>query len=154
MLHADDLAPEVGPLAAFAPDAVAAFTSGRSYRARYRLSENRIQALHTVLADGIARAGAHYGCPAVLTDVDDTAAGIGAWARSQQLSEVVAFAPAVGPVRDGVPRLSNQLAEWGIRLTFIQRASDAHAFAFAGAGFFPFWEKMSRYLRSADSAAL
>ena len=153
-LHADDLAPEVGPLAAFAPDAVAAFTSGRSYRERYHLSENRIQALHTVLADGIARAGAHFGCPAVLTDADDTAAAIGAWARSHQLTEVVAFAPAVGPVRDGVPRLSSQLAEGGIRLTFIQRASDAHAFAFAGAGFFPFWEKMSRHLRSADSAAL
>ena len=151
-LHADDLAPEVGPLAEFASDAVAAFTSERTYREHYRLAENRITALRTVLADGIARAAAYYRCSATLTDADDTATSIGAWARSQQLTEVVAFAPTVGPVGDLVPRLSKHLAEQGIRLTFIQRPSDAHAFALASAGFFPFWEKMSRHLRTADSA--
>lgn len=152
-LHADDLAPEVGPLAEFAPDAVAAFTSERTYRELFRLSENRISALRTVLADGIARAAAHYRCPATLTDADDTAASIVAWARSHHLTEVVAFAPTVGPVRDVVPRLSKQLAELGIRLTLIQRESDAHTFSLASAGFFPFWEKMSRHLRSAESVS-
>ncbi len=151
-LHADDLAPEIGPLAELTPDAVAAFTSERIYRDHYRLSGNRIHALRTVLADGIARASAHYRCPATLTDAADTAASIGAWARSQQLTEIMAFAPTVGPVRDLVPRLSKHLADSGIRLTVIQRASDAHAFALASAGFFPFWEKMSRQLRS-DFAA-
>ncbi len=152
-LHADDLAPEVGPLAKFAPDAVAAFTSERTYREHYRLGQNRIHALRTVLADGIARAAAHYRCPAALSDADDSAVGIVAWVRSQQLTEVVAFAPTVGPVGDLFPRLSKQLAELGIALTLIQRASDAHAFALARAGFFPFWEQMSRHLRSAQSAA-
>ncbi len=147
-LHADDLAPEIGPLAEFAPDAVAAFTSERTYREHYRLGENRIAALRTVLGDGIARAAAHYRCPATLTDADDTAAGIVAWARSQQLTEVVGFAPTVGPVGDLVPRLSKQLAGLGIRLTLIQRESDAHAFRLASSGFFPFWEKMSRHLRT------
>jgi deoxyribodipyrimidine photo-lyase len=147
-LHADDLAPEIGPLAEFAPAAVAAFTSERTYREDYRLGENRIRALHTVLADGIARAAAHYRCPATLTDADDTPVSIGAWARSQQLTEVVAFAPTVGPVRDIVPRLSSHLAEHGIRLTLIRCTSDAHAFRLASGGFFPFWEKMSRHLRS------
>ncbi len=147
-LHADDLAPEIGPLAELAPDAVAAFTSERVYRAHYRLSEIRIRALRTALTDGITRAAAHYGCPSTLADAGDTAASIVAWARSQQLTAVGAFAPTVGPVRDIVPRLSNQLAESGIRLTLIQRASDAHAFRLANAGFFPFWEKMSRHLRS------
>ncbi len=150
-LHAEDLAPEIGPLADFAPDAVAAFTSDRIYRDHYRLSENRIHALRTVLADGMARAAAHHRCPATLTDVDDTAVSIGAWARSEQLTQVVAFAPTIGPVHDIVPRLSNQLAESGIRLTFIRRASDAQAFALASSGFFPFWEKMSRHLRTLDS---
>ncbi len=151
-LHADDLAPEIGPLAELTPDSVAAFTSERIYRDHYRLSGNRIRALRTVLADGIARAAAHYRCPSTLTDAEDTAASIGAWARSQQLTEVVAFAPTVGPVRDLVPRLSTLLADSGFRLTFIQRASDAHAFSLAYAGFFPFWEKMSRHLLS-DFAA-
>jgi len=152
-LHADDLAPEVGPLAEFAPDAVAAFTSERTYRELYRLSEKRVIALRTVLADGIARTAAHYRRPATLTDADDTAASIVAWARSHRLTEVVAFAPTVGPVRDLVPRLSMQLAQFGIRLTLIRRPSDAHAFSLASAGFFPFWEKMSRHLRSVSSSA-
>ena len=145
-LHAEDLAPEIGPLAEFTPCAVAAFTSKRTYCERYRLGENRINALRTVLGDGIARAEAHYQCPSALTDADDTAAGLGDWARSHRLTEVVAFAPTVGPVRDLVPRLSSQLAELGIRLTLIQRPSDAHAFALAGAGFFPFWTKMGKHL--------
>ncbi len=152
-LHADDLTPEVGPLAEFAPVAVAAFTSERIYRAHYRLGESRICALRTVLADGIARAAAHYRCRAVLSDADDTVEGVIAWVRSQQLTEVVAFAPTVGPIRDIIPRLAKELSELGIRLTLIQRASDAHAFSFAGAGFFPFWEKMGHHLRSAGSAA-
>ncbi len=146
-LHADDLAPEIGPLAEFAPDAAAAFSSDRTYREHYRLGENRIRALRTVLADGIARAAAHYRCPAALADADDLAEGIVAWARSHQLMEIVAFAPSVGPVGDLVPRLSSHLVALGIRLTLIQRESDAHAFTLANAGFFPFWEKMSRHLR-------
>jgi hypothetical protein len=34
-----------------------------------------------------------------------------------------------------------------IRLTLIRRPSDEVAFSFATAGFFPFWQKMSRHLR-------
>lgn len=151
-LHAEDLAPELGPLAECAPVAVAAFTSERAYRERYHLSENRIRALRTVLADGITRAGAHYCCPASLTDAEETAAGIAAWAQQQRLTEVVAFAPTVGPVLDLVPLLSQRLAALDIRLTLIRRASDTHAFGLANAGFFPFWEKMSRHLRSSTPA--
>lgn len=151
-LHADDLAPELGPLASLAPDTVAAFTSERTCRVHYRLSENRLSALRTVLADGIKRAAAHYQCPATLNDADNTAASIVAWARAEQLTEIVAFAPNVGPVGDVVPGLSTQLAAIEIRLTLIQRESDAHAFRLANGGFFPFWEKMSRHLRSNFSA--
>ena len=142
-LHADDLAPEIGPLAAFSSAAVAAFTSERIYRQRYALSDGRIATLRAVLGDGIARATAHYRCPCALLDADDTATRLTEWARSHHLAEVVAFAPAVGPIRDLIPRLSHQLDHAGIRLTLIQRPSDALAFSFAGAGFFPFWQKMS-----------
>jgi deoxyribodipyrimidine photo-lyase len=147
-LHADDLAPEVGPLAGLTPQTVAAFTSDRTYRERYRLGANRIAALHTVLGDGTARAAAHYGCQATLSDADDTVSGIGAWAESHRLSEVVAFAPMVGPIGDLIPRLSQHLGARDIRLTLLRRSSDAHAFALATGGFFPFWEQMSRHLQT------
>ena len=145
-LHADDLSPEMGPLAEMAPDALVALTSERTYRQHYRLGENRIRVLRTVLADGLARAGAHYGRPAILADADDSVASIGAWARSERLTEVGAFAPSVGPVGDLIPRLARELAGAGIRLTLIRRASDSQAVALASGGFFPFWEKMSRHL--------
>ena len=146
-LHADDLAPEVGPLAEFAPDAVAAFTSERAYREHDHLSENRITAMRTVLADGIARAAAHYHCPSIVLETDDIVTSLGEWARTHRLEEVIAYAPAVGPIHDLIPRLSPHLDGLGIRLTLLQRPSDAFAFSLASGGFFPFWEKMSRHLR-------
>ncbi|MBU6300161.1 MAG: hypothetical protein KGS60_01295 [Verrucomicrobia bacterium] len=147
-LHADDLAPETGLGPRFCPDAVAAFSSERIYRERYRLAEHRIAALHTVLADGVARAGAHFGCPAMLWDTDDPVAAICSWAEAEQLTRIVAFAPQVGPVGDLVPRLSSRLAGMGTTLHLIRRSSDTHAFSLAGSGFFPFWEKMSRHLQT------
>jgi hypothetical protein len=101
-----------------------------------------------VLCDAIARAEAHYECPTSLTDVTESSAGIVEWAQLHRLTEVVAFAPTVGPIRDLVPHLSERLAEMDIRLTFIRRDSDAQAFRMATTGFFPFWEKMSRHLRA------
>ncbi len=137
-LHSDDLLPEIGPLASFAPVAVAGFNGQKS-----SLSEKRLASLDTVMGDGLARAAAHYRCPAELFAAENLAE----WAASQQLSEIVAFAPTVGPVLDLLPRLAAELRGKGIKLTLIRRASDVHAFGLAGAGFFPFWEKMSKHLQ-------
>jgi len=57
-------------------------------------TEQTLQKPQRAAVFGVARAAAYYRCPATLTDADDTAAGIVAWARSQQLTEVVGFAPA------------------------------------------------------------
>jgi hypothetical protein len=127
----------------FTPAAVAAFTSERVYRQRYALSDGRIAALREVLGDGIDRATAHYRCPCALLDDDDTVTSLTEWARSHHLAEVVAFASAVEPIRDLIPRLSHQLDHAGIRLTLIQRPSDALALSFACAGYFHFWQEMS-----------
>jgi deoxyribodipyrimidine photo-lyase len=142
-LHSDDLAPEIGPLAAFTPVAVAAFTGEQTDREEFRLSEKHLALLKEVTLDGLARAGAHYRCPATLVDGESLAE----WASSQQLTEVVAFAPTVGPMLDLLPRLTTELSTRGIQLTLVRRPSDAHAFALAGSGFFGFWEKMSKHLQ-------
>lgn len=150
-LHADDLLPEVGPLANLTPVTVAAFSSEHRYREHYALSERRIAALGDVLADGLARAAAHFQCPTMLSKDADPAASLCAWATTHALDEVAAFAPTVGPVADLVPRLRQLLTAAGITLTLLRRASDAHAFTLAGAGFFPFWEKMSHHLNQQSS---
>lgn len=145
-LHADDLLSEAGPLTNLTPVAVAAISSEHCYRHYYALSEQRIAALNNVLADGLARAAVHFQCPTVLSKEDDPAVSICKWAVNHGLDEVAALAPTVGPVADLVPRLRQLLTSSGITLTLLRRASDTHVFTLAGAGFFPFWEKMSRHL--------
>ena len=142
-LHADDLSPEIGPLSAFTPVAVAAFTDEKTDREVFLLDPKRLTTLRKVTLDGLARAATHYRCPASLVERDTLAE----WACSHQLTEVIAFTPTVGPMLDLVPSLSTELSMQGIKLTLIRRPSDAHAFALAGAGFFTFWEKMSQHLQ-------
>lgn len=146
-LHADDLLPELGPLRSLTPVSVAAFSSEHLYRQHYKLSEGRITALTTVQSDGLARAGAHFKCHTALNHGEDPATSLCAWAAAHALDEIIAFAPNVGPVADILPRLRKLLSSAGIPLTLIRRSSDTQAFALAGAGFFPFWEKMGRYLK-------
>ncbi|RFC46077.1 MAG: deoxyribodipyrimidine photo-lyase [Verrucomicrobia bacterium] len=151
-MHADDLSPEIGPLRDLAPAAIFSCISNSVYQANYHLSSQRIASLHTVIRDGMERAQAHYGCPATVLAADDQAQALGVWARDQALTDVIAFAPMVGPTRDLLPRLKQQLEALKIPLTLIRRPSDTIAFSFATAGFFPFWQKMSRHLNPTAAA--
>jgi deoxyribodipyrimidine photo-lyase len=148
-LHADDVSPEIGPLAALTPIAVAAFNNQTIYQNHYRLSDRRIDSLQKILVDGVQRSAAHYRCATSMIESANTAISLGDWAQKNELNEVVAMAPTVGPIHDLLPQLRSHLHSLGIKLTLIRRESDSHAFALAGAGFFPFWEKMSRHLRAA-----
>jgi deoxyribodipyrimidine photo-lyase len=149
-LHTDDLVPEVGPLAKLTPITIAGSCCEHSVHQRTAPSEQRIVALDAVLADGLARAAMHFQCPTVLLQEGDLAASLSTWATHHQLDEVVAFAPTVGPVADFLPQLRQQLTAAGVTLTLLRRPSDAQAFKLASAGFFPFWEKMSRHLNPQD----
>jgi deoxyribodipyrimidine photo-lyase len=147
-LHADDLSPEIGSLNTLRPVAVAAFSNQSVYENQYRLSDQRIASLHKVLTDGVTRSASHYACPAKLIESSDTVLSLCDWAQEQHLQEVVAMAPTVGPIHDLLPKIRQHLNRLGIQLTLIWRESDTHAFGLAGAGFFPFWEKMSRHLQA------
>jgi hypothetical protein len=146
-LHADDLLPEMGPLANLTPASVAAFSQELDDRHIPALSKRSIAAQEEALADGLARSATHFSCPTEQSIHADPAACLDAWASKHGLEEVVAFAPTVGPVADLLPPVRQRLDKSGVALTLIRRASDAHAFELAGSGFFPFWEKMNRHLR-------
>lgn len=145
-LHHDDLTPEIGPLANLAPRSIAAVLSEPVYRGCFRLSSQRIASLKTVLQDGLERAAAHFGCPALELKSEDPVEALCSWAMEYQLREVVALAPMIGPVHDMLPRLKKRLEILGIRLTLLRRGSDATAFSFVTGGFFPFWQRMRRHL--------
>ncbi len=132
-LHADDLLPEIGPLSELKPVSIAVIHSSVP-----------TPAARVALDDAIARAESHYACKVALVTVKECAA----WVRSHQLTQVVAFAPFVGPEQDLMEKISTSLASLDIPLTLLRRASDARAFSFAASGFFPFWKKMSRDLTS------
>jgi len=145
-LHPDDLVPEVGPLAGLSPTSIAACFSERIYRETFQLSSRRIAGLKVVLRDALERAAANFGCATLELEADDPAEALCSWAVENKLSDVVALAPTVGPVRDMLGRLERLLEAAGIRLTLLRRPSDATAFSFVTAGFFPFWQKMRGHL--------
>ncbi len=74
-------------------------------------------------------------------------------AGSDRLADgaVAPVVATVGPVAGLMPRLRQLLTAQGIKLTLVRRASDAHAFSLGGAGFLPFWEKMSHHLNQQSS---
>jgi deoxyribodipyrimidine photo-lyase len=144
-IHADDLCLENSPFAVLRPASVAAFTSAETY-ARYGLSERRIQSIHTALRDGLTRAGTHFDCTTSLIDTPFTADGIKAWVEGEKLDAVIAMAPNIGPVADALPSIRRALDSMNVPLHLVRRPWDAQMFPAAKSGFFPFWEKTSRWL--------
>jgi deoxyribodipyrimidine photo-lyase len=132
-LHADDLLPEIGPLAALQPVAIAVIRAATSS-----------DAARAAMEDAATRATAHYSCPVESVDAEEFAA----WATRHQLGEVIGFAPFIGPEQELLEKIAPPLKSSGTSLTLIRRASDARIFSYASAGFFPFWKKMSRDLLS------
>lgn len=100
----------------------------------------------TALADGRARAGAHYGVEASVLD-GITASAVLEWLREHDLTAIVTPYAPVGPVRDRLDRLASDLAAGGITTTRLLRPWDARAWPHATRGFFPFRERIPALLR-------
>ena len=141
-IHADDLCLETSPLATLNPVSIAAVTSDATY-AHYGLSERRVRSIHTVIQDGLTRAGTHFQCPVTMTDPRSTAAALQTWAEREKLDGIVAMSPHLGPVADALPAMHRAL---NVPLHLVRRPWDAQMFPAAKSGFFPFWEKTSRWL--------
>jgi deoxyribodipyrimidine photo-lyase len=141
-VHADDLCLETSPLAVLRPVSIAAVTSDATY-AHYGLSERRVRSIHTVIQDGLTRAGAHFQCPITMTDSRSMAEALQTWAEREKLDAIVAMFPHVGPVADALPAIHRDL---NVPVHLVRRPWDAQMFPAAKSGFFPFWEKTSRWL--------
>jgi deoxyribodipyrimidine photo-lyase len=145
-LHPDDLCAELGPLACLRPVAIAGFTSQAVYE-RMRLSHARVLSLHTALEDGVTRASQHFQAAGTVTDHATSAVGMASWVEREKLDAVVSFVPNVGPIADALPQIREALAVRGVGLHLVRRPWDAKLFALSKSGFFPFWEKTSRWLK-------
>lgn len=90
------------------------------------------------LADGLARAGAHFGTEPGRLPVDNLPAAVVDWARGAGLRQVVtAYAP-VGPVADRLTLMGAALERAGVRLVPVRRGWDTAAWPQATRGFFQF----------------
>jgi deoxyribodipyrimidine photo-lyase len=90
------------------------------------------------LADGMARAGTHFGAAPERLPVDDLPAAVVGWARARGLAQVVtAYAP-VGPVADRLAVMGAALEQAGVRLVRVRRGWDSAAWPKATRGFFQF----------------
>ena len=93
------------------------------------------------LADGRARAAAHFGCSA--TDLVSRpgrswSEAARAWAAAHELEEVVCLAAPVGPWQDALRDLKAALTRDGRRLVLVRRAWDEALWPRATRGYFAF----------------
>jgi deoxyribodipyrimidine photo-lyase len=117
----------VRPLALAAPDAIGGDPA-----------EPKRAYANTALADGTARATAHFSLPPERLAEAALEDELRAFAAHHRLSQILTpFAP-VGPVAARLARIATALARDHVRLVPVRRAWDARAFPHATRGFFAF----------------
>jgi hypothetical protein len=146
LLHEDDLHSESLELGAAEVVAVASPTAGESRSTLADPTSPLVTGFTTqALADGRARAGAHFGAEASALD-GLTASAIREWASRHDLTAIVTPYAPVGPVRDRLDQLERELSD-DLTLTRVLRPWDARAWPHATRGFFPFRERIPALLR-------
>ena len=101
------------------------------------------------LADGLARAGAHF------TAETTTLGGLRAsdvlpWLRAHDVTTLVTPYAPVSPVCDRLDRLAVDLAAEGITFVRMLRSWDAQAWPHASRGFFSFRERIPELVREQE----
>lgn len=145
-LHGEDLSVERSALAGFHPEVVLSVFDARRVAA-FGMAAPRVAYLKTALADGLARAGRHFTCPAEACETGEALAeALARVAREQRLDGWVAMRPSVGPLGEAIPAIEAALARDGRRVLWCRRRWDEQTWPQASAGFFGFWEKVRRRL--------
>ena len=142
-LHEEDLLVEKGPLATVHPCALLA-TADSTSRNHFQYPKHKCAWLRTALHDAAQRASSAFGItPDIETDLSITEA-ILLWAKTQQLTQIAAMRPEIGPLNDQVHTLQSALDQVGIALIFFDRPEDLALRPLATGGFFSFWEKIQK----------
>ena len=70
------------------------------------------------------------------------------------IASLLMMEPFVGPLRDELRGLSEEVAERGIKLVRLRRKWDSALLPHASRGFFPFWNKAGRLIAKSGTASL
>jgi deoxyribodipyrimidine photo-lyase len=147
-IHEEDLLVEQSPLAALNPSAIAAIGDAETW-SRFRYPQHKISWLQNALTDAAMRAGSAYGVGARVHTDAPIADTLPRWANENQLQQIAAMRPEIGPLHDTLQKLQAVLSQSGINLVLFDRPEDLTLRPLATAGFFGFWEKMRNSLKEA-----
>lgn len=147
VLHDEDLCLENSPLAKVCPLSVLQFVP----QSEAPLPSPRADWLAEARPDAAHRAKAHFGCQVlVCRSCDDLKSACVA----QGATTLLMMEPFVGPLRDELRGLPEELAGRGIRLVRFRRKWDSALLPHAARGFFPFWNKAGRLLAKSGMETL
>jgi deoxyribodipyrimidine photo-lyase len=143
LLHEDDLHPESLDLGEAAVAAIAGFGVPER-RSPLPVAPAVTGFVRGALADGLARAGRHFGVPAAgLAPEAD-------WALATGCRAVVAPWAPVGWTAEALPEVAQALRTRGIALHRLRRPWDEAAWPLATRGFFPFRARADGLLAAAQ----
>ena len=144
-IHEEDLLIEQSPLKSLHPKAIIATGDTATWK-RLRYPEVKITWLQTAIEDAGQRASDAVGIEVEFSADSSIAEALLRWAREQQLEQIVAMRPEVGPLHDQLDSLQAVLSDADIELVLFDRPKDLALRTLATGGFFGFWEKMRKSL--------
>ena len=147
VLHDEDLCLENGPLAKVRAAVVLQFVP----KSDSPLPTPRVEWLAAARADAARRAREHFGCEVHECGSRDD---LRRECAEQGVASLLMIQPFVGPLRDDLRGLSEELAGRGIKLVRLRRQWDSALLPHAARGFFPFWNKVGQLLAKSGTETL
>ena len=146
-IHEEDLSIEQSPLASLHPKSIIATRDTATWK---RLCYPKIKTcwLETAIDDGAKRASNAFGIKVEGSGDASVTEALLRWAAEHQLQQIVAMRPEIGPLHDQLGHLQAALSNAGIELIFFDRPEDLALRPLATSGFFSYWEKMQKSLKT------
>ncbi|MFM8230565.1 MAG: hypothetical protein ACKOAL_05015, partial [Chthoniobacterales bacterium] len=147
VLHDEDLCLENSPLAKVRPVAVLQFVP----RTEAALPAPRAEWLAAARSDAARRAKEHFGCDVLVCRNRED---LRRERAAQKATTLLMMEPFVGPLRDELGGLPEELAGHGVNVVRLRRKWDSALLPHAARGFFPFWNKVGRLLAKSGTQTL
>ncbi|MFM8809032.1 MAG: hypothetical protein ACKOJB_09075, partial [Chthoniobacterales bacterium] len=147
VLHDEDLCLENSPLAKVRPAAVLQFVP----KSDSPLPAPRAEWLAAARSDAARRAKEHFGCDVLVCRNRED---LHRECVAQNVTTLLMMEPFVGPLRDELCGLPEELAGHDVKLVRLRRKWDSVLLPHAARGFFPFWNKVGRLLAKSGTETL
>lgn len=144
-IHEEDLSVEKSPLGQQSFAAIIATADVDTWE-RYRFPASKRLWITDALNDSATRAELHWKSTATRETRAPHSDALLRWVKLENLQQVAAIRPQVGPLNDSIPALCDTLAQAGVRLILISRPEDSDIRHFATGGFFQFWDRLRKML--------